>query len=204
MPTSNPFPQPSFFPTHAIVCVTFPICQRGMCQWAVYRGLGPNVTGNESSLGPNFSCASAPFFLFTWLDPNVIIFSYCKISSSGSSSTPVDFPISTIFRRSKYYHDINITHQSRILLVGAPTTIFTNPICGVRPLLRYLLSSENTGGFCSIFHDEGWCGLYHGAFLALFNDSNGALQFMGYEKNERLGIHPSVSDGASRSSDVRG
>ena len=42
--------------------------------------------------------------------------------------------------------------------------------------------ADSTGGFRAIFHDEGWRGLYRGTSLALFGVSNGALQFMGYEK----------------------
>ena len=37
-----------------------------------------------------------------------------------------------------------------------------------------------TGGFCAIFHNEGWHELYDGTFFALFGVSNGALQFMRY------------------------
>jgi solute carrier family 25 folate transporter 32 len=38
------------------------------------------------------------------------------------------------------------------------------------------------GGFRAIYLDEGWRGLYRGTTLALVGVSNGALQFMGYEK----------------------
>ena len=37
-------------------------------------------------------------------------------------------------------------------------------------------------GFRAIYLDEGWRGLYRGMTLALVGVSNGALQFMGYEK----------------------
>jgi len=38
------------------------------------------------------------------------------------------------------------------------------------------------GGFRVIYRDEGWRGLYRGTSLALVGVSNGALQFMAYEK----------------------
>lgn len=38
------------------------------------------------------------------------------------------------------------------------------------------------GGFRALYRDEGWRGLYRGTTLALFGVSNGALQFMAYEK----------------------
>jgi solute carrier family 25 (mitochondrial folate transporter), member 32 len=38
------------------------------------------------------------------------------------------------------------------------------------------------GGFRAIYRDEGWRGLYRGTSLALVGVTNGALQFMAYEK----------------------
>jgi len=43
-------------------------------------------------------------------------------------------------------------------------------------------------GFRAIYHAEGWRGLYRGTSLALFGVSNGALQFMGYEKMKSWGF----------------
>ena len=63
-------------------------------------------------------------------------------------------------------------------------TIFTNPIWGMCPLRYAPTSSKGAGGFRAIFHDEDWRGLYHGTFPALFDASNDALQFMGYEKDK--------------------
>jgi hypothetical protein len=40
------------------------------------------------------------------------------------------------------------------------------------------------GGFRAVFHDEALRSLYRGTSLALFGVSNGALQFVGYEKME--------------------
>ena len=44
------------------------------------------------------------------------------------------------------------------------------------------------GGFRAIFRDEGLRGLYRGTSLALVGVSNGALQFMGYEKMKNWGF----------------
>ena len=62
--------------------------------------------------------------------------------------------------------------------------------CTQRPLeyvsaFSTVLSSINLnapGGFHTIYCDEGWHGLYCGTSLALVGVSNGALQFMAYEK----------------------
>lgn len=49
--------------------------------------------------------------------------------------------------------------------------------------VSFLLTSVGSvGGFRAIVRDEGWGGLYRGTSLALFGVSNGALQFVGYEK----------------------
>ena len=62
--------------------------------------------------------------------------------------------------------------------------IFTNLIWGMCPLCYIPPSSKGACGFRAIFHDEDWRGLYHGTFPALFDASNDALQFMGYEKDK--------------------
>lgn len=43
-------------------------------------------------------------------------------------------------------------------------------------------------GFKSIYRDEGVKGLYRGTTLALVGVSNGAIQFMGYEKMKVWGF----------------
>jgi solute carrier family 25 (mitochondrial folate transporter), member 32 len=43
-------------------------------------------------------------------------------------------------------------------------------------------------GFKSIYHTEGIKGLYRGTSLALVGVSNGAVQFMGYEKMKAWGF----------------
>lgn len=59
-----------------------------------------------------------------------------------------------------------------------------------RTFLRSIYSSTDgyAGGFSAIYHGEGWRGLYRGTSLALFGVSNGALQFMGYEKMKGWGF----------------
>lgn len=44
------------------------------------------------------------------------------------------------------------------------------------------INSNALGGFRAIYRDEGLRGLYRGTTLALVGVSNGALQFMAYEK----------------------
>jgi solute carrier family 25 folate transporter 32 len=108
---------------------------------------------------------------------------------------------------------------NRLFRTGAVTTILTNPIWVVKvwtftappnspaahrglwsaftvlSCLSILSSFGLAGGFRAIFHDEGWRGLYRGTSLALFGVSNGALQFMGYEKDEMLGIRAEAAAG---------
>lgn len=197
MSTPNPFSQPSFFPTHAIdhafagigagtvavLCmnpldllkVKFQVSTRGpeggigrgilralgdiraSEGWrGLYRGLGPNITGNASSWGL--------YFLF-----------YNQLKRRATDVAP-DRPLSA----------------SQYLLFSAEasavTAILTNPIWVVK--VRTFTAPPNSpaahrglwSGFRAIFHDEGLRGLYRGTSLALFGVSNGALQFMGYEK----------------------
>ncbi|KAH8980157.1 mitochondrial FAD carrier protein [Lactarius hatsudake] len=197
MSTSNPFSQPSFFPTHAIdhafagigagtvavLCmnpldllkVKFQVSTRGPEDgigrgiwhalrdihanegWrGLYRGLSPNVAGNASSWGL--------YFLF-----------YNQLKRRATVDTP-DRPLSA----------------SQYLLFSAEasavTAILTNPIWVVK--VRTFTAPPNSpaahrglwSGLGAIFRDEGWGGLYRGMSLALVGVSNGALQFMTYEK----------------------
>ena len=45
-----------------------------------------------------------------------------------------------------------------------------------------MINLNPPGGFRAIYRDEGWRSLYRGTTLALVGVSNGALQFMTYEK----------------------
>jgi solute carrier family 25 folate transporter 32 len=197
MSSPNPFSQPSFFPTHAIdhafagigagtvavLCmnpldllkVKFQVSTRApeggigrgiwraLCDirasegWrGLYRGLGPNVAGNASSWGL--------YFLF-----------YNQLKRRATDDAP-DRPLSA----------------SQYLLFSAEasavTAILTNPIWVVK--VRTFTAPPNSpaahrglwSGLRAIFRAEGWRGLYRGTSLALFGVSNGALQFMGYEK----------------------
>ena len=71
-------------------------------------------------------------------------------------------------------------HRSAQLSRGAPWALACVSSSILFSLLLTIVGSA--GGFHAIFHDEGWRGLYRGTSLALFGVSNGALQFMGYEK----------------------
>ncbi|KAH9007856.1 mitochondrial carrier domain-containing protein [Lactarius deliciosus] len=197
MSTPNPFSQPSFFPTHAIdhafagigagtvavLCmnpldllkVKFQVSTRGPEDgigrgiwralrdihanegWrGLYRGLSPNVAGNASSWGL--------YFLF-----------YNQLKHRATVDAP-DRPLSA----------------SQYLLFSAEasavTAILTNPIWVVK--VRTFTAPPNSpaahrglwSGLGAIFRDEGWGGLYRGMSLALVGVSNGALQFMTYEK----------------------
>jgi solute carrier family 25 folate transporter 32 len=197
MSTPNPFSQPSFFPTHAIdhafagigagtvavLCmnpldllkVKFQVSTRGpeggvgRGIWralrdihaseglrGLYRGLSPNVAGNATSWGL--------YFLF-----------YNQLKSRATLDAP-DRPLSA----------------SQYLLFSAEasavTAILTNPIWVVK--VRTFTAPPNSpaahrglwSGFRAIFRDEGLGGLYRGTSLALFGVTNGALQFMAYEK----------------------
>ncbi|KAH9025979.1 mitochondrial FAD carrier protein [Lactarius pseudohatsudake] len=197
MSTPNPFSQPSFFPTHAIdhafagigagtvavLCmnpldllkVKFQVSTRGpeggigrgiWCALrdihaseglrGLYRGLSPNVAGNASSWGL--------YFLF-----------YNQLKRRATVDAP-DRPLSA----------------SQYLLFSAEasavTAILTNPIWVVKvrtftaPLNSPAAHRGLWSGFRAIFRDEGWAGLYRGTSLALVGVSNGALQFMAYEK----------------------
>ncbi|KAH8980055.1 mitochondrial carrier domain-containing protein [Lactarius akahatsu] len=214
MSTPNPFSQPSFFPTHAIVrhhnscnswspslrfqdhafagigagtvavlCmnpldllkVKFQVSTRGPKDgigrgiwralrdihanegWrGLYRGLSPNVAGNASSWGL--------YFLF-----------YNQLKRRATVDAP----------------DRSLSASQYLLFsaeASAVTAILTNPIWVVK--VRTFTAPPNSpaahrglwSGLRAIFRDEGWGGLYRGMSLALVGVSNGALQFMTYEK----------------------
>ncbi|KAN0116440.1 mitochondrial carrier [Russula decolorans] len=196
-PTPNPYAHPSFFPTHALdhafagigagtvavlcmnpldllkvkfqVSTRAPVSGIGRGIWlalrdihasegwrGLYRGLGPNVAGNASSWGL--------YFLF-----------YNQLKRRATIGAP-DRPLSA----------------SQYLLFSAEasavTAILTNPIWVVK--VRTFTAPPNSpaarrgiwSGTSAIYRDEGLRGLYRGTALALVGVSNGALQFMAYEK----------------------
>lgn len=55
-------------------------------------------------------------------------------------------------------------------------------MASVLPLPSLTRLTISIDGFSSIYRNEGVPGLYRGTLLALFGVSNGALQFMTYEK----------------------
>ncbi|KAJ7499417.1 mitochondrial carrier [Mycena latifolia] len=128
----------------------------------LYRGLGPNIAGNASSWGL--------YFLFY----NMLK----KRASDGDTSAPLS--------------------SGAILLCSAQasavTAIMTNPIWVVKVRMFTTRSDSPTAyrgvwhGFSSIVREEGVMGLFRGTSLALFGVSNGALQFVVYERLKRWGF----------------
>ncbi|KAF8663588.1 hypothetical protein AX16_000932 [Volvariella volvacea WC 439] len=128
----------------------------------LYRGLGPNIAGNASSWGL--------YFLF---------YNELKRRASGGDLTQ---PLSA----------------GAYLLCSAQasavTAVMTNPfwLVRVRMFTTYPGSpSAYTGlwnGLSTIVRTEGWTGLFRGTTLALFGVSNGAIQFMAYEKMKKWGF----------------
>ncbi|KAJ6543899.1 mitochondrial carrier domain-containing protein [Mycena capillaripes] len=128
----------------------------------LYRGLGPNIAGNASSWGL--------YFLFYQM--------LKKRASDGDPSAPLS--------------------SGAILLCSAQasavTAIMTNPIWVVK--VRMFTTRPDSPnayrgvlhGFSSIIRTEGVSGLFRGTSLALFGVSNGALQFVAYERMKRWGF----------------
>jgi len=128
----------------------------------LYRGVVPNVAGNASSWGL--------YFLF---------YNMLKKRAAGG--------------------DITQTLSSQEILIcsaqaSAVTAVMTNPIWVVK--VRMFTSPPNSPhaygglfhGFQSIVKTEGVQGLFRGTSLALFGVSNGAIQFMAYEKMKQWGF----------------
>ncbi|KAJ7283290.1 mitochondrial carrier domain-containing protein [Mycena rebaudengoi] len=128
----------------------------------LYRGVGPNIAGNASSWG-----------LYFWFY-NMLK----KRATDGDLSTPLS--------------------SSAVLLCSAQasavTAIMTNPIWVVKVRMFTTSADSPTAyrgvwhGFSSIVRTEGVMGLFRGTSLALFGVSNGALQFVGYERMKRWGF----------------
>ncbi|KAJ6627340.1 mitochondrial carrier domain-containing protein [Mycena sp. CBHHK59/15] len=128
----------------------------------LYRGLGPNITGNASSWG-----------LYFWFY-NMLK----KRATDGDTSKPLS--------------------SGAILLCSAQasavTAIMTNPIWVVKVRMFTTKADSPTAyrgvwhGFSSIVREEGVLGLFRGTSLALFGVSNGAIQFVAYERMKRWGF----------------
>ncbi|KIK55381.1 hypothetical protein GYMLUDRAFT_47936 [Collybiopsis luxurians FD-317 M1] len=128
----------------------------------LYRGVGPNVAGNASSWGF--------YFLF---------YNMLKKRASGGDITK---PLPS--------HEILICSAQ----ASAVTAVMTNPIWVVK--VRMFTSPPGSphayrglfNGFGSIVKSEGVQGLFRGTSLALVGVSNGALQFMVYERMKKWGF----------------
>ncbi|KAG6916378.1 hypothetical protein DXG01_007099 [Tephrocybe rancida] len=129
----------------------------------LYRGLGPNIAGNASSWGL--------YFLFY----NMLK----KRASDGNPSVPLS--------------------SGAFLLCSAQasavTAVMTNPLWLVR--VRMFTSHANSpsaykglwDGLSTIVRSEGALGLFRGTSLALVGVSNGAIQFVVYEKMKQWGFN---------------
>ncbi|KAJ3808063.1 mitochondrial carrier domain-containing protein [Lentinula lateritia] len=128
----------------------------------LYRGVGPNVAGNASSWGL--------YFLF---------YNMLKKRAAGG--------------------DITQTLSAQEILLcsaqaSAVTAVMTNPIWVVK--VRMFTSPPGSPqayrglfhGFKNIVKIDGVQGLFRGTSLALVGVSNGALQFMAYEKMKKWGF----------------
>jgi len=128
----------------------------------LYRGLGPNIAGNASSWGL--------YFLF---------YNMLKKRASGGDITQ---PLSA----------------GGYLLCSAQasavTAVMTNPFWLIR--VRMFTSRADSpsayrslwDGLTTIVRTEGALGLFRGTSLALVGVSNGAIQFVGYEKMKKWGF----------------
>ncbi|CAK5275852.1 unnamed protein product [Mycena citricolor] len=130
----------------------------------LYRGLGPNIAGNASSWGL--------YFLF---------YNMLKKRAADNNPNPAA-PLSS----------------GSILLCSAQasavTAIMTNPIWVVKVRMFTTTAGAPDAyrgvfhGLTSIFRTEGVQGLFRGTTLALVGVSNGAIQFMVYERMKRWGF----------------
>lgn len=128
----------------------------------LYRGLGPNVAGNASSWGL--------YFLF-----------YNMLKKRASGGDPSQSLSSGAY--------LICSAQA-----SAATAVITNPFWLVR--VRMFTTSANSphayrglwDGLSSIVRTEGVAGLFRGTTLGLVGVSNGAIQFVAYEKMKKWGF----------------
>ncbi|KAI0733400.1 mitochondrial carrier domain-containing protein [Fomitopsis betulina] len=128
----------------------------------LYRGVGPNIAGNASSWGLYFLFYNMLKNRATGGDPNYKLSSGSYLLYSAEAS--------------------------------AVTAVMTNPIWVVK-VRMFTTRRDNPqsyrglwDGLRSIYRTEGVPGLYRGTLLALFGVSNGAIQFMAYEKMKDWGF----------------
>ncbi|KAH7888153.1 mitochondrial carrier domain-containing protein [Phlebopus sp. FC_14] len=128
----------------------------------LYRGVGPNIAGNASSWGL--------YFLF---------YNMLKKRTSGDDPN---------FRMSAGAYLLCSAQASAV------TAIATNPIWVVKVRMFTTRADSPTSyrglshGLTSIWRTEGFGGLWKGTLLALVGVSNGAVQFMAYEKMKQWGF----------------
>ncbi|KAK7471212.1 mitochondrial FAD carrier protein flx1 [Stygiomarasmius scandens] len=128
----------------------------------LYRGVGPNIAGNASSWG--------------------LYFLFYNMLKKRASDGDINKPLSA--------HEYLLCSAE----ASAVTAIMTNPIWVVR--VRMFTSQASSPesyrglfhGLSSIIRTEGIQGLYRGTTLGLFGVSNGAIQFMAYEKMKKWGF----------------
>ncbi|KAF8898148.1 mitochondrial FAD carrier protein [Gymnopilus junonius] len=128
----------------------------------LYRGLVPNIAGNASSWGL--------YFLFY----NMLK----KRASGGDITKPLSAPEYLICSAQ----------------ASAVTAVMTNPLWLVRVRMFTTSAGSPTAyrglwhGLRTIVQKEGPLGLFRGTSLALFGVSNGAIQFVVYEKMKTWGF----------------
>ncbi|KAH8829961.1 mitochondrial carrier domain-containing protein [Flagelloscypha sp. PMI_526] len=134
--------------------------QRGI--QGLYRGVSPNIAGNASSWG-----------LYFWF--------YNILKKRASNDDP-----NHVLSAAQY---LICSAQASSL-----TAVITNPLWLIR--VRMFTSEPNDpgayrglwNGLSTIFRTEGIPGLFRGTSLALVGVSNGAIQFMVYEKMKKWGF----------------
>ncbi|KAI9433174.1 mitochondrial carrier domain-containing protein, partial [Lactarius indigo] len=181
--------QPSFFPTHAIdhafagigagtvavLCmnpldllkVKFQVSTRGP-EGGIGRGIWYVLRDIRASEGWRG--------LYRGLSPNI---------TGNASSWGLYF---LFYNQLKRRATVNAPDLLFSAEASAVTAILTTPIWVVK--VRTFTAPANSpaahrglrSGLRAIFRDEGWGGLYRGTWLAPVGVSNGALQFMTYEK----------------------
>ncbi|KAF7982330.1 hypothetical protein HWV62_29034 [Athelia sp. TMB] len=128
----------------------------------LYRGVGPNIAGNAASWGF--------YFLF---------YNMLKKRATGDEPGFVMSPGAYLLCSAQ---------------ASAVTAVMTNPLWVVKVRMFTTRADAPTAyrglwhGLASIYRADGVRGLWRGTSLALFGVSNGALQFVAYEKMKEWGF----------------